>query len=77
MLRDLHMQYGVWGQFLIPSRTFVMHAGNTLIDRVLRAMVRLGVGLLIPWLVYSSVHAHLRQVPWTGQWWLTVLHLQG
>ena len=71
MLRDLHMQYGVCGQFLVPSTSFATHAGNTWVDRVLRAMGTLGVGLLMPSSVYSCVHAHLPQVRWTGRRWAT------
>ena len=59
MLRDLHMQYGVCGQFLVPSTSFATHAGNTWVERVPRAMGTLGVGLLMPSTVYSCVHAHL------------------
>ena len=29
MLRDVHMQYGVCGQFMVPSASFATHAGNT------------------------------------------------
>ena len=71
MLRDLHMQYGVCGQFHLPSTTFAMHAGNTWVDRVLQAMGTLGVGLLMLSSVYSCVHAHLPQVQWTGRRWAT------
>ena len=38
MLRDMHVQYGVCGQFMVPSASFATHAGNTWVDRVLRAM---------------------------------------
>ena len=69
MLRDLHMQYGVCGQFLVPSTSLATHAGNTWVDSVLRAMGTLGVGLLMPSSVYSYVHAHLPQVQWTGRRW--------
>ena len=41
MLRDMHLQYSVCGQFLIPSTSFATHAGSTWVDRVLRAM---GIG---------------------------------
>ena len=71
MLEDLHTQYGVCGQFLVPSTTFAMHAGNTWIDMVLRAMGTLGVGLLMPSPVYSCVHAHLPQVQRTERRWVT------
>ena len=69
MLRDLHVQYGVCGQYVVPSTSFATHAGNTWVDRVLRAMGTLGVGLLMPSSVYSGVHAHLPQVQWTGRRW--------
>ena len=58
MLRDMHVQYGVCGQFMVPSASFVTHAGITWVDRVLRAMGRLRVGLLMPSSVYSCVHTH-------------------
>ena len=35
MLRDRQLQYGVCGQFLVPSASFATHAGNTWVDRVL------------------------------------------
>ena len=38
MLRDIHLQYGVCGQFVVPSTSFATHAGSTWVDRVLRAM---------------------------------------
>ena len=69
MLRDMHMQYGVCGQFLVPSASFATHAGSTWVDRVLRAMGTLCVGLLMPSSVYSCVHAHLPQVQWAGRKW--------
>ena len=62
MLRDMHVQYGVCGQFMVPSASFATHAGNAWVDRVLRAMGTLRVGLLMPSSVYSCVHAHLPQV---------------
>ena len=71
MLKDLHMQYAVCGQFLIPSTTFAMLAGNMWVDRVLRAMGTLGVGLLMPLSKYSCIHAHVPQVHWTGRRWVT------
>ena len=37
MLRDMQVRYGVCGQFLLPSASFATHAGNTWVDRVLRA----------------------------------------
>ena len=64
MLRDM---YGVCGQFLVPSASFATHAGSTWVDRVLRAMGTLCVGLLMPSSVYSCVHAHLPQVQWASQ----------
>ena len=71
MLRDMHVQYGVCGQFMVPSPSFATHAGNTWVDRVLRAMGTLRVGLLMPSLVYSCVHAHLAQVQWAGRKWMS------
>ena len=68
LLENLHAQYGVCGQFMIPSTVFASHAGDTWIDRVLGAMGTLGVGLLMPSSVYSCVHAHLPQVQWAGRW---------
>ena len=69
MLRDMHLQYGVCGQFLVPSASFATHAGSTWVDRVLRAMGTLRVGLLAPSSVYSCVHAYLPQVQWAGRKW--------
>ena len=69
MLRDVHLQYGVCGQFLVPSTSFATHAGSTWVDRVLRAMGSLRVGLLMPSSVYSCVHAHLPQVQRAGRKW--------
>ena len=69
MLRDMHLQYGVCGQILVPSASFATHAGSTWVDRVLRAMGTLRVGLLMPWSVYSCVHAHVPQVRWAGRKW--------
>ena len=69
MLRDMPLQYGVCGQFLVPSASFATHAGGTWVDRVLRAMGTLRVGLLVPSSVYSCVHAHLPQVQWAGRKW--------
>ena len=71
MLRDTHVQYGVCGQFMVPSASFATHAGNTWVDRVLRAMGMLRVGLLMPSSVYSCVHAHLPQVQWAGRKWVS------
>ena len=71
MLRDMHLQYGVCGQFMVPSASFATHAGNTWVDRVLRAMGTLRVGLLMPSSVYSCVHAHLPQVQWAGRKWVS------
>ena len=50
MLRDMHVKctYGVCGQFMVPSASFATHAGNTWVDRVLRAMGTSRVGLLMP-----------------------------
>ena len=69
MLRDMHKQYEVCGQFLVPPASFATHAGNTWVDRVLRAMGTLRIGLLMPSSVYSCVHAHLPQVQWAGRKW--------
>ena len=69
MLRDMHLQYGVCGQFLVPSTSFATRARSTWVDRVLPAMGTLRVGLLMPSLVYSCVHAHLPQVQWAGRRW--------
>ena len=67
LLDDPHVQYGVCGQFMVPSAAFASHAGDTWIDRVLRAMGTPGVGLLMPSSVYSCAHAHLPQVQWAAQ----------
>ena len=71
MLRDIHVQYGVCRQFLVPSASFATHAGNTWVDRVLWAMGTLRVGLLMPSSVYSCVNAHLPQVQWAGRKWVS------
>ena len=71
MLRDMHVQYGVCGQFMVPSASFATHAGNTWVDRVLRAMGTMRVGLLMPSSVYSGVQAHLPQVQWAGRKWVS------
>ena len=71
MLRDMHVQYGVCGQFMVPSASFATHAGDAWVDRVLRAMGTLRVGLLMPSSVYSCVHAHLPQVQWAGRKWVS------
>ena len=71
MLDDLHTQYSVCGQFRVPFMSCALHARDTWVDRVLRAMGTLGVGLLMPSLVYSCVHAHLPQVQWAGRRWAT------
>ena len=71
MLPDIHMQYGVCGQFMVPSASFATHTGGTWVDRILRAMGTLRVGLLMPSSVYSCVHAHLRQVQWAGRKWVS------
>ena len=67
MLRDMHLRYGVCGQFLVPSTSFATHAGSTWVGRVLRAMGTLRVRLLMPSSVYSCVHAHVPQVQWAGR----------
>ena len=71
MLRDIHMQYGVCRQFMVPSPSFATHTGNTWVDRVLRAMGTLRVGLLMPSSVYSCVHGHLPQVQCAGRKWVS------
>ena len=71
MLPDIHIQYGVCGQFMVPSASFATHAGNTWVDRVLRGMLTLRVGLLMPLSMYSRVHTHLPQVQWAGQKWVS------
>ena len=71
MLRDIHMQYGVGGQFMVPSASFATHAGSTWVHRVLRAMGTLRVGLLMPSSLYSCVHANLPQVQWAGRKWVS------
>ena len=71
MLRDMHVQYGVCRQFMVPSASFATDAGNMWVDRVLRAMGTLRVGLLMPSSVYSCVHAHLPQVQWAGRKWVS------
>ena len=43
MLRDMHLQYGVCGRFLVPSASFATHAGSRWVDRVLWAMGTLRV----------------------------------
>ena len=68
---DRHTQYGVCSQFMIPSTSFALHASDTWVDRVLRAMGTSGVGLLMPSSVYLCVHAHLPQVQWAGRRWAT------
>ena len=65
------VQYGVCGQFMVPSASFATHAGNTWVDRVHRATGTLRVGLLMPSSVYSCVHAHLPQVQWAGRKWVS------
>ena len=70
-LHSGHVQYGVCRQFMVPSASFATHAGNTWVDRVLRAMGTLRVGLLMPSPVYSCVHAHLPQVQWAGRKWVS------
>ena len=67
MLDDLHTQFGVCSQFMVPSTSFASHAGGTRVDRVLRAMGTLGLGLLMLSSVYLCVHAHLTQVQWAGR----------
>ena len=71
MLGDPHTQYGGCGQFLVPSTAFAVRAGDTWVDRVLRAMGTLGIGLLMPSSVYLCVHAHVPHVQWAGRRWAT------
>ena len=67
LLDDLHTRFGVCRQFMVPSPAFALHAGDTWVDRVFRAMGTLGVRLLMPSSVYSWVHAHLPQLQWAGR----------
>ena len=69
MLRDMHLRYSVCGHFLVPSTSFATHTGSTWVDRVLRAMGTMRVGLLMPSSVYLCVHAHLPHVQWAGRKW--------
>ena len=69
MLPGMHLLYGVCGQFLVPSASFATHASSTCVDRVLRAMGTLRIGLLMPSSVYSCAHAHLLQLQWAGRKW--------
>ena len=69
MLRDMHLQYGVCGQILVPSASFATHVGSTWVGTVLRAMGTLRVGLLMPSSLFSCVHAHLPQVHRAGRKW--------
>ena len=69
MLRDMHLQYGVCGQSLVPSTSFATHAGSTWVDRAVRAMGTSRVGLLMPSSVYSCVHAHLPHVQRAARRW--------
>ena len=70
-LDDMHTQYGVCGQFTVPSTALASQAGETWVDLVFKAMGTVGVGLLIPSSVYSCLHAHLPQVHWAGRRWAT------
>ena len=56
---------------MVPSTAFALHAGDTWVDCVLRAMGTLAVGLLMPSSVHSCVHAHLPQVQWARRRWAT------
>ena len=47
---------------MVPSTSSASHARDMWVDRVPEAMGTLGVGLLMPSLVDSCVHAHLPQV---------------
>ena len=73
----MHLQYGVCGQFLVPSASFATHAGRKWVDKVLRAMGKLRVGLPMPSSVYSCVHAHLPDAVGGTEVGIPVLHLQG
>ena len=64
LLDNVHAQHEACGQVLVSSTVFASHRGDTWIDRVLRAMGTLGIGLLVPSSVYSCAHAHLPQVQW-------------
>ena len=83
MLRDVHLQYGVCGQFLVPSTLFATHAGNTSVGRVLRAMGTLGVGLLMPSSVLQMFGVLVRTRPpaagamGRAEVGVQILHLQG
>ena len=48
LLDDLHTQYGVYGQFMVPSEEFASHAADTWVNRVLRAMGTLRGGVFMP-----------------------------
>ena len=65
------MQYGVCGLFMVPLTAFASHARDTWIDRVVRAMGTLGVGLVMPSSVYSCAHPHLPQEQCAGRRWAT------
>ena len=54
---------------MVPSASFATHAGSMWVDRVLRAMGTLRVGILMPSSVYSYVHAHLPRVQWAARKW--------
>ena len=71
LLDDLHARHGMCREFLVPSTAFASHAGDTRVDRVLRAVGTLEVGLLMPSSVYSCVHAQLPEVQWAGGRWAT------
>ena len=53
----------------MPSTSFATHDGNMWVDRVLRAMRTMRVGLLMPSSVHWCVHTHLPQVQWAGRKW--------
>ena len=54
LLDDLHAQYGVCEQYMVPSMAFASHAGDACNVRVLGAMGTLGVGLLMPSSLYPG-----------------------
>ena len=70
-LDDQHTRYGVCGRCMVSSMAFTSHAGDTWVDRLLRPMGKVGVGLLMLSSVYSCVHAHLPQEQWAGRRWVT------
>ena len=64
LLDDMHTRFGLCGHVMDPSTAFALHARDTWVDQVLRAMGTLGVGLLMPSSLYWCVHAHVPPVQW-------------